>query len=163
MKCENARKCWNRRLDEGESDAELDEHLASCESCRRYAVDMLRLVGLFEELREDTESLTPAVPQSGSLVTPRSRREWAMQTRSLLRIAATLVIVVGAGLWFRTPNELMLENPTSEAAAPAMQGITLRAESLERFIAVAVPSAEPNVQTFWLYPSVTVTESQDRS
>jgi hypothetical protein len=57
----------------------------------------------------------------------------------------------------------MVENRTTEAAAPAVQGITLQAQSRERFIAVAVPSAEPNVQTFWFFPSVTVTESHDRS
>lgn len=162
MKCENARQCWNRRLDKGESDAELDGHLASCESCRRYVADMLRLVGLFDELHEDTESLTPAVTQIGH-GTSRRRRGWGMQTPIFLRMAATIVIVVGAALWFRTPKGSMVVNPMTEAAAPAVQGITLRAESRERFLAVAAPIHEPNIQTFWLYPMVTVTENRDRS
>jgi len=150
-------------LDRNELDAELDRHLATCAECRKYAADMARLVGLFDELREDTESLTPAVTQIGHLAFPRPRREWAVQTRNLLRIAATIVIVAGAALWFGKPKELIVENQITKASAPAVQGITLRAESRERFIAVAAPSAEPNVQTFWLYPMVTVTESQDRS
>jgi len=124
---------------------------------------MVRLVGLFDELREDTESLTSAVTQIGPLAAPRRRRGWEVQTPILLRIAATIIIVVGAVLWFRTPNGSMVVNPMTEATAPAVQGITLRAESHERFIAVATPSAEPNVQTYRLYPMVTVTESRDRS
>ena len=78
MKCEDARQYWHRRFDEGESIAELDGHLTSCESCRRYAADMLRLDGLFAELREDTELLTPAVTRIDPLAAPRRWREWTM-------------------------------------------------------------------------------------
>lgn len=155
MKCMDARERWHRRLDQGSLDAELDRHLAACENCRTYAARMERLVGLFDGLREDTESLTPAVTPIGHGTT---RREWAMQTRGLLRIAAAIAIVVGAALWFRTPKQSMLVNLTTEAGAPTVQGITLRAQSREQFMAVAAPSNEPNVQTFWLYPMVTVTK-----
>ncbi len=162
MKCDNARHYWHRHLDDGATDAELDGHLASCESCRKYAANMVRLVGLFDELHEDTESLTPAATPFGH-GTSRRQHGWGIQTPILLRIAATILIVVGAALWFRTPKGSMVVSPTTEAAAPAPQGITLRAESRGRFIAVAAPSDEPNIQTFWLYPMVAVAESRDRS
>ncbi len=161
MKCEDARQYWNRRLDEGASDAELDGHLASCESCRRYVADMVRLVGLFDELHEDTESLTPAVTQIGPHATPRPRREWATPGGPrVLGIAAAVLLTVGVGLWYSfEQNATVLDRPIS-SAVPVM-GITLRAQSRERFIAVAAPSDEPNVQTFWLYPIVTVAEGQN--
>ena len=164
MDCINARQRWHRRHDEGASDGELDAHLASCESCRVYAAGMQRLVGLMDELREDTEHLVPPAIVANLHSAPRPRRAWSTPSvRNLLRIAATIVIIIGAGLWFRMPERLMLVDRTTETAVPALQGITLRAESRERFIAVAAPSHEPNVQTFWLYPMVNVTEGQNGS
>lgn len=164
MKCRDARQRWHSRLDQGGLDAELDRHLAGCEKCRAYAARMQRLVGLMDELRVNTDQLAPPVTDAGFHSALRSRRAWPTPgARQLMRIAATIVVVVGATLWFRTPKTPMVVSRTTEAAAPSVQGITLRAESIERFIAVAAPSNEPNVQTFWLYPMVTVAESRDRS
>lgn len=161
MKCKDVRQYWHHRLDECAPDAELDGHLASCESCRRYAAEMLRLVGLFDELQKETESLTSTVTQFDPLATPRPQRGWAAsRARIPLRIAAAVLLTVAVGLWYGTEQNAIVEVSLTSGAAPAM-GITLRAESREQFIAVATPSDEPNVQTFWLYPMATVAKDQN--
>ena len=163
MKCTEARQRWHTRLDKGAIDAELDRHLADCEVCRTYAARMERLVRLMDKLREDTETLVPSSGPTIAHNAGRIRPRWSPAiTRSFLRIAAVIVIAVGAGLWYRVGQTPTVVERRPSTAIPTT-GITLRAESRNRFIAVAAPSAEPNVQTYWLYPSVAVTESQDRS
>lgn len=163
MNCKKARQRWHTRLDKGVIDAELDRHLADCEACRTYAAGMERLVGLMDELHEDTEALIPSVSPEVAHHAYRIERGWSPTiTRRFLRIAAAVVLTVSAGLWYRAEQSpTVVERHPSTAVSTT--GITLRAESRNRYIAVAVPSTEPNVQTYWLYPSVTVTESQDRS
>ena len=163
MNCTEARKRWHIRLDQYAPDAELDRHLADCEACRTYAARLERLIGLMDELREDTEALVPSASPATTRIAGRIRRGWSPAiTRSLLRIAAVIVITVGAGLWYREGQTPTVVERHPSTVAPAT-GITLGVESRNRYIAVAAPSAEPNVQTYWLYPSVAVTESQDRS
>ena len=163
MNCTEARQCWHLRLDNGGEDAELDRHLADCEACRTYSARMEWLVGVMDELREDTETLDPSTSPATTRNASRSWYGWPTKiTRTFLRIAAVIVLAVGAGLWYRAERTPIVVERHPSATIPTT-GITLRAESRNRFIAVAAPSAEPNVQTFWLYPSVAVTESQNRS
>lgn len=163
MKCTEARLRWHVRLDNGAKDAELDRHLGDCEACRTYAARMDRLVGLMDELREDTDALVPScspVIDGGALRVQDERAPTI--ARSLLRIAAVITVAIGAGLWYRAEQSPLVVEQNPSTTLPTT-GITLREESRHRFIAVASPSAEPNVQIYWLYPSVAVTESQDRS
>lgn len=163
MKCTEARQRWHLRLDKGREDAELEQHLTDCNVCRTYAARMERLVGLMDELRDETEALVPSnapAVDSGALRVQSERAPTI--ARSLLRIAAVIAVAIGAGLWYRAERPpLVVEQSPNTAISTT--GITLREESRNRFIAVASPSAEPNVQTYWFYPSVAVTESQDRS
>jgi hypothetical protein len=125
---------------------------------------MERLVGLLDELRDDTKSLASSVTEVGLHTAPRRRRQWTTTNgRTLLRIAAGIVIVFGAGLGYRAGRNPAAVDRHTGIPVSVTAGITLREESHDRFIAVAAPSDEPNVQTFWLYPSVAVTESRDRS
>jgi len=151
-------------LDQGSLDAELDRHLADCETCRTYAARMERLVGLLDDIREDTELLASPGTDAGLRAAPRRRRQWmAPSARNLLRIAAAILVTVGVGLWYGLERTVtVVDRNIIIDAIPAM-GITLRAQSRERFIVVAGPSDEPNVQTFWLYPMVAATESHERS
>lgn len=163
MRCRDARQRWHNRLDQSGLDTELDRHLAGCGSCRTYAARMEQLVGLLNDLREDTELLASPGSDAGLHAAPRLRRGWITPSaRRVLRIAAAVLLTVTVGLWYGMERKAPVVDRNLINTIPAM-GITLRAQSRERFIAVAAPSAEPNVQTYWLYPLVTVTDSRDRS
>lgn len=163
MKCTEARQRWHLCLDNESEDVELKRHLAECEACRSYASRMQRLVELLDELHEETETLVPSTDPAAERNTYRIRPRWSPAiTRSLLRIAAVIVIAVGAGLWYRAERIPNVVERLPSTVVPAM-GITLGVDSRNRFIVVPSPGAEPNVQTYWLYPSVPVTGSQERS
>ncbi len=131
---------------------------------------MQRLVGLMDELREDTEPLSaPSIETARTITIATHRERRVLGARNLMRIAAAVLVTVSVGLWYGTERSATPVSVNPHAPQPfresgpseGVSGITLRAESGKRFIAVAAPSVEPNVQTFWLYPSVAVTGTQN--
>jgi predicted anti-sigma-YlaC factor YlaD len=163
MKCKQAQARWHRRLDRGGSDEELDGHLGECAKCRAYAASLERVVGALDALHDDTESLVPSAIMPRPRATSGRRSEWVTpHGRTFLRVAATVVVAVAAGLWYRAAQ--VPTSPTGPSVmVPAFTaGITLQDKSRQRFIAVVGPSDDPRVQTFWVYPSVSAAGNPDR-
>ena len=163
MKCKGAQERWHRRLDRRADDEELDRHLRECAKCRAYAARMGRVIELLDGLREDTESLVPSTSERSLRPTSGGPRAWVTPRGwTLLRIAAAVVVAVGAGLWHRAERGRTVSSGPSGMAARFTAGITLQDKSRERFIAVAGPSDDPRVQTFWVYPRAAAAGARDR-
>ena len=168
MNCDEARQRWNNRLDEDRPDPALDRHLASCGACRLYGEQMSRITDILGELRNETELIVSESPARlpGDA---RFRRlsPWGVFMRPATGIAAAIVLLVGASLMYVGHRPAVIphdagssvvdlshgqESPTRDSVSPRL-GITLRGESARRFLAVARPASQDNVQVFWLYPT----------
>ncbi len=148
MNCNDARKRWHLRFDDGGADRALDEHLGRCAACRAYAAQMSDLCAALERIRDETE----AAPENAahSQAAPR-------QTGWIIRLApgiAAAAMIALALLAYR-PG---IAPPTKDSpvATPATEGpalgITLKDESKSRLIAVATATGNPDVQMYRLYP-----------
>lgn len=169
--CEEARQRWHLRFDEGGEDAELDEHLASCEACGQYARQMRGIVDLLEELRGETEQVV-ARRDEGPPVEARcmfAASRLTVLTR-LTRIAAAVAVLVAGGLYLGnlllptgspTPEDRVVVTGPALAALPTT--VRLEGESARRYLAVSHPTADANVQMVWLYPSLHGAGDDDRS
>ena len=167
MNCEEARPRWHERFDGGAKDAELEDHLEFCASCREYAGQMDRLAGVLDELRVETESVVSrAVGLSADeRVKSPQRMSWVF-ARRFMRIAAAVAVLVGGGVFYYSSHRVPVGPGVSTGEvglADPRIGISLRAETAERFMAVAKPTSEPNVQLYWLYPKMKSKRSEDRS
>ena len=167
MNCEQARTRWHLRFDEGAEDAELEDHLESCAPCREYAGQMDRLAGVLEELRVETESVVsrPAGLSVDQRVGVPQRLRW-VSARRFMRIAAAVVLLVGGGVLYYSSQRATVEPgafPAEVGPPDPRIGISLRAETAERFMAVAKPTSEPDVQLYWLYPKMKAERSENRS
>lgn len=168
MNCDEARQRWNDRLDENRPDPALDRHLASCGACRLYGQQMSRITDVLGVLRNETE-LIVSESTAGLSGDTRFRRlsHWRVFMRPATGIAAAIALLVGASLLYVSGRpEVIPSNAGSsvgdqshEQGSPTMSsvpprlGITLRGDSARRFLAVARPAAQDNVQVFWLYPT----------
>lgn len=177
MNRDEARKRWHRRLDEGRDDAELDKHLEACEPSRRYDLEMNHIVGALNELRRDTESVVSrAAPTTPSTVRPIVQDRGRAWLRPVTGIAASVAMVVGVSLYFtigRRPEAPLVgldnlvdvsgehRSPVRDVPKPQL-GLSLRGDCAKRFLAVAKPTTQANVQVFWLYPTL-VSHSEDDS
>ena len=167
MNCDEARTRWHKRFDGGAKDAELEDHLESCASCREYAGQMDRLVGVLNQLRVETESVVsrPVGPSADERVQTPQRSNWAY-ARRFMRIAAAVAVLVGGGVLYYSSHRAPVGPGVSPGKVERLDpriGISLRAETAERFMAVAKPTSEPNVQLYWLYPKMKSKRSDDRS
>lgn len=159
MDCETIRRAWHHATDGGDSAEALRSHLARCEACRKYVADMERIVRAFDELRDETEFVASRKSaDSGGNVRRR--------VSALLRMAAAIVLMVSVYTVFRwegpTETAMLVEAPQSEPVSDLLEapepsrrrlGITLQGEFAQTMVAVALPSSEPNVQLYWLFPS----------
>ncbi len=164
MNCEEAQNRWHEQLDAGRPDAELEEHLRGCVSCREYAAQMALIADGLDKLRLETEAITsqtsgPALreqTQSWLRITPR-------RVHRLVRVAAAVVVLIGGGILYQNvqrSNHTQQNNGGSSAVIGMPQtnprvGITLRGGAAEKFMAVARHSSEPDVQLYWLYSTPT--------
>ena len=167
MNCEEARTRWHVRFDEGGEDAGLEDHLESCASCREYAGQMDRLAGVLDQLRVETESIVsrPAGLSANERVEAPQRMSWAY-ARRFVRIAAAVAVLVGGGVLYHSSQRQTVGPGVSSGEVEPLDprfGISLRAETAERFMAVAKPTSEPDVQLYWLYPKMKSKRSEDRS
>lgn len=168
MNCSEARAMWHDRLDEVHRDARLDQHLAQCEPCDRYCKDMDEIVGALDSLRLETEGVISTVRPGD---TAKKRKEPSRKWRRpaiLLRVAAALAFTVTLGLYFgrmvaitdtdvEPSDKVVLRPPDHDNAGPTSHnppslGITLGKASAERMMAVALPTSNPNVQMYRVYP-----------
>jgi len=159
MNCKLARTAWNDRMDGKTIDhAALDAHIAGCSACRQYVREMQRLTGLLDALRRDTESIAS---QGTAVARPpvAGPARWLIQLRRIAAVAA--VVAICGTLWIqvtadRRPVPAPPTGAGTNAAAPLESdgqeplGLTLLGESAHRFMAVAQPTVQPNVQVFRL-------------
>lgn len=167
MNCHDARKRWHVRLDEGGGDPALDGHMTSCVACREYGAQMSRLVGALDELRSETECIVSRGAQEGrAAATPPARRSRFRLVKLAGRVAAALAFVVGASMYLSSVDRSgSPADGTSITGSPGPTvlrvisfedprlGISLRGETAKRYLAVARPASQANVQVFWLYPT----------
>jgi len=151
MNCNDARERWHLRFDDGGADRALDEHLAHCAACRAYAVQMSYLCAALERLRDETEQAPAPESDAHSQAAPRRRS-------SVIRLAPGLAAAAMIALAFFVNRPGIVppakDFPVVTAApieGPAL-GITLKAESKSRLIAVATATGNPDVQMYRLYP-----------
>lgn len=156
IRCDDARDRWHRQYDDGGQDELLDGHLAGCAECRRYADEMRGVAGLLDELRDAGEHVVAtgrAAARPRRAVEPR-----LIRLVRYSRAAAVLAIVAGAAFYFAGghADRGRFTGVSTPGDAPAVSfesklGITLRDQSAERMMAVAVTTSDPNVQMYRLY------------
>lgn len=162
MNCRQTPERWLEQCDGGAADAALAAHLAHCAACRAYVRQMETLLDGLRRLRAATDD--PA--RCTDLAMPaRSRRRQSPLTLvlyRLARVAAVVAFFVGSS-WLASRNQEKLgHQPVTHPAAnvDSASGITLHGASAVRFLAVAQPAAAPNVQVFWLYPTVSASKEE---
>lgn len=157
MTCDQVRKRWHVCHDDGHDDPEVDSHLASCDACQRYVHLMSQIVDTLDDLHEATESIE-ARPSFEPLSRPtrRARIYRHVLGRRLAAIAAVVAIAIAASLYYGTHpgSRTQPVDIQTESFSDKRIGISLRGESANRYLAVAVPKSQENVQMFWLYPSL---------
>jgi predicted anti-sigma-YlaC factor YlaD len=153
-------------------DPAVEGHLASCEGCRRYVELMGQIAGALDELHEATEAVE-ATRSLEPLVHPvrRPRRKWQVVAGRITAMAAAVVVAVcgwvyfGDGRWSARQEAVELvgggERPAGDLqgagiddAAAHRVGVSLAGESVGRYLVVGEETAEPDVQMYWLYPTV---------
>jgi predicted anti-sigma-YlaC factor YlaD len=164
MKCEEVRQRWHVCLDENRDDTEVDEHLESCQECRRYVGLMSQIVGTLDELHEATEPVV-ATRDFEPLVrpAPRPRVNWNVVFRRVTGIAAAIGAVIGGSLYFannRSPIPVVRDKPVEEPVDPQL-GISLQGDSVGKFLVVSKETSDADVKIYWLYPTVELADATE--
>ncbi len=153
MNCEDAQRRWHSRYDDGGDDPDLQAHIAACAACRVYAQEMEQIVGALDAIRVETE---PIVSKNTTDLAdhsePAQARRWHFPIRWATGIAATIALLVGASLFFETQQRPELK-PAREHQS--VLGMSLEGASSQRYMVVARATTDPDVQIFWLYPTLT--------
>jgi len=173
MKCGKTRQRWHACLDEGRDDAEVDKHLASCDDCQRYVNLMSQIVGTLDELHEATEPVVATREFDPVARAVQGRRvHWNVAFRRLTGMAAAIAAVIGGWLYFatdRTPTVVGPHKPVTRLEdhgvlkppepADSRLGISLQGDSVGKFLVVSKETSEPDVQIYWLYPTVELADA----
>jgi len=170
MNCNEARKRWHLRFDDGVRDEELDLHLSSCAACREYDRQMRQLADALDELRVESDDAAvwdgrPPETRAAGVARP----PWFARPLGLLRVAAVLTLVVGGGLYFggllgRPGGDVKTNDaPNGVPVAVWSDRPTLRLseESAEKYLAVSAPTSQADVHVIWLYPRLSSGDSED--
>jgi hypothetical protein len=170
MNCNEARKRWHLRFDDEGRDEELDAHLSLCASCREYDREMRQLADALDELRvgsDDPGAWSDRPPETRAAGVARS--PWFARPLGLLRVAAVLALVVGGGLYFgsllaRPGGDVKTNDAPNGAQVAAWSDpptLRLSDQSAEKYLAVAAPTSQADVQVIWLYPRLSSGDSED--
>ena len=155
MRCEDARKRWHRRWDDGVVDTPLDQHLDRCEACRRYGQEMSHVTSLLDQVRLDTDRIVsqrasgPTIPMRVTLRS--SLRRWV---KPVIGIAAAIALVATAPTYFKNEAPRSTDTPLVVSKSATPLGMTLQGDIAKHYVVVSKPVAQSNVQVFWLYPTL---------
>lgn len=169
MNCEQAQSRIQDHIDDRQVDPTLDAHLAGCGDCRTYAEQMRLLTAALGDLRQESEAIVARPPGTASGDDPRRATipSGVWRLVRLARIAAALAILVTGSMFIMpllrdgeqstmpTPDVSLapgVEETVSKERPDPRLGISLRGKSRDTVLAVAVPTKDPNVQMYWLYP-----------
>ncbi|MBI3834749.1 MAG: hypothetical protein HY287_10510 [Planctomycetes bacterium] len=159
MRCKEARIRWHQRIDGGAPDDRLEKHFETCASCRNYAARMTQVVDFLESLERETESVARSNETLLTKPVCSIPQSWPMRHSALLRIAAAIMVVALAGLWFLprsnhpigVASRSVLENQESAHPPSIAGGMVLNGESKNQFLAVAVQTGDVRVRAYRLY------------
>lgn len=160
MDCQEAQRYWNEGCDGAAVQPSVTQHFRECPACRRYAVQMTRLLAMLDSLRQETDTIRASrLTAVGPARLRRSTRVRSLWRVGSLSAAAALALTIGVSIFFETrPANRGPRAQSTQAVgtsvAEAPMGISLRGESTERFMAVAQPTSVPDVQVFRLYPTL---------
>ena len=172
MDCRQARARWHLLLDDGGTDAALQQHLATCTPCGDYARQMSRLVTVLAELRDDTESAGSS--RDAAVTHPPLRwnmpKRWHRLARPL-RAAAVVGLLLAGGVFvgeraLRTRSVPPSVGNSVDSIAEidvAEFAVELHGESAAKYMAVSRPSSDAGVRMIWLYPTSPAGSSDEPS
>ena len=173
MDCRQARARWHLQLDDGGTDAALQQHLATCTPCGDYARQMSRLVTVLTELRDDTGGTGTVA--DGAVTHPPLRRNMPKRWHRLarpLRAAAAVALLIAGGVFvgqrsLRTrsvspPSVVDSVAPLAEIGAAEFT-VELHGESAAKYMAVSRPASDAGVRMIWLYPTSPAGSSDEPS
>lgn len=164
MNCEEARQAWHLGFEDGQANDKMKQHLRQCAACAEYVADMERITGALVELKAETEGVV-SLRQAHQADAPRGYLRIA-------RIAAAIALVAGLyGAYVASLRQPVVEDPSIPAVVATQHGtqvggdsadelalgVTLQGSSAQNLLAVASPTANPNVQLYWLYPRLGAT------
>jgi predicted anti-sigma-YlaC factor YlaD len=153
MNCEEAQRRWHTRYDDVSDDPGLQAHIAACAACRVYAQQMEQVVGILDAMRVETE---PVVSRNSAERVdhgePARVRRRHFPIRWATGIAATMALLVGASLLLLTQHRPELKPVLKHQP---VFGMALEGESSMRYMVVAQTTTDPDVQMYWLYPTLT--------
>lgn len=168
MNCKDARQGWQRQVDGLSCDPRLLEHIAACPSCKAYCDEMETLLGVLDELRQETDAIgsrsaQPVHPES----IPIGQRRWSYRIRTMIKIAAVLVFAASAWIYFNRASDAPPSGSGPIARLQETQtntvplGITLQGESAKQFLAVAQETGDARIQFYRLYPRLRITRNDE--
>lgn len=141
---------WLDDLCEAETRAEIEAHLSGCQECTRLFADHKAFSGDLLSLARTADRMADTV--TSGVASPRKRR-W----RPLMRIAAAVVIVAGASLYFVGPWRPGAPGHLAEISLPRDDvtqepaPVGFRVALAEHQMAVPIQSANPRVHIVWIY------------
>jgi len=144
---------WLDHLADARIRAEIDAHLAECDACTR-------LFKRHQKINRDLTALSQAADRMADTVKSKAATSRAPWWRPLLRVAAAILIVAGAGLFVVRPWQpeapvQIADNgdalpPDHQPPSPPAFRITVPDDRM----AVPVESANPRIHIVWLYQEV---------
>jgi len=172
MNCEEAKGRWHEVFDEGASDRAADEHVRDCAECRRYVDHMTRIADMLGELHRETESVVSHRDSLERHQAPRRIVAIPFGRLGWLSAAAMVGLAVGVALYFQGAEadrpgagrgDFQVTSDQSSDVEATKLGLSLHGVSAERYLIVARPVSEPNVQLYRLYPALRHEENEATS
>jgi hypothetical protein len=152
MNCDEAQQRWHDSYDSHGVDPDLQGHLATCETCLVYAKKMECIVVTLDAMQAETESIVSM--NAGDLDRHRHPiliKPWRFLIQWATGIAAAIGLLVGTSLLFE-PKHNIEHQPVAKAEPTT--SISLEGASIDRYMVVARATTDPNVQLYWLYPTL---------
>jgi len=166
MDCARFRDLWHARCDgiaPQVDPAKMDRHAETCATCAAWRRQMEAITDSLGSLRDLSErevnAARPALQNA-----PDRRTAWPHAAR----IAAAVVLALGAGAYFRSFRSVAPESLTPHAGdasrfAAIEPTVVLTGATAADYVPMHVKSSQPHVHVYLLFPVVDAQSREDRS